>query len=174
MTTGSVLVRRFRPADKARFIELAIERFVEVRAPWLDPKRVGEAVRVSLVELVDRQPNDDEAVFVAEVGGVVIGGISVSKRVHFTSATQASIDDLFVSADHEHQGAGQGLLAAVQEWTDESELPAITVETTAHNARGRKVYEAFGSVRRTCDSRSFCSAPAGAGCRSRGVAFVTG
>jgi hypothetical protein len=54
-----------------------------------------------LVELLDRQPNDDEEVFVAEVDGNVIGGIGVSNRVHFTG-TPASIDDLFVSADHEH------------------------------------------------------------------------
>jgi ribosomal protein S18 acetylase RimI-like enzyme len=138
------VVRRFRPADKAQFIELAIKRFVEVRAPWLDSERVAEAVRVSLVELLDRQPNEDEAVFVAEVDGNVIGGTSVCKRVHFTGTPQASIDDLFVSADHEHLGAGQALLSAVQAWTKESELPAITVETTAHNTRGRKVYQAFG------------------------------
>ena len=138
------MVRPFAATDKARFIDLAIERFVEVRAPWLDPDRVAEGVRVSLVELLDRQPNDDEAVFVAEIDGEVIGGISVSKRTHFTGMAQASIDDLFVSANHEHRGAGRALLSAVQAWAEDAGAAAVTVETTAQNARGRTVYAAFG------------------------------
>jgi ribosomal protein S18 acetylase RimI-like enzyme len=86
--------------------------------------------------------------FVAVCGDErVIGFVSGELREGsptFHSKTWASVDDVYVAADHRSMGVGRALLENVRTWARERGADGVSLQVAAANERGRKFYEELG------------------------------
>src|ERR671917_455466 len=77
----------------------------------------------------------------------VIGFVSGELREGsptFHSKTWASVDDVYVAADHRSMGVGRALLENVRTWARERGADGVSLQVAAANERGRKFYEELG------------------------------
>jgi GNAT superfamily N-acetyltransferase len=87
-------------------------------------------------------------IFLAYQGNETIG-IAVCFRGFSTFAARPLlyIHDLFVLSEYRGQGAGQRLLAAIEQKAWDTDCCKLTLEVQANNQRAREIYEVAGFVK---------------------------
>lgn len=98
--------------------------------------------------LADLANGRNSFLFVAVSGEErVIGFVSGELREGsptFQSKTWASVDDVYVAAEHRSMGVGRALLENVRTWARERGADGVSLQVAAANDRGRKFYEELG------------------------------
>jgi ribosomal protein S18 acetylase RimI-like enzyme len=143
---AGVRVRPYTADDRTDVLRLAA-RLTEGVAPWRDAERVAAAARGWVEESLaaaaaDR--SDDCAGYVAELGGAIVGMVTVRTRRHFTGELDAFIGELAVDAAAQRRGIGRALVATAETWAARRGLSTVTLETGAANASARAFYARCG------------------------------
>ena len=112
-------------------------------ASWRDERAVLAAVRGWVGDAVGGDV-EVEPVWVAELGGVVVGFVHGGERRHFSGEKDAYVGELVVARHAERQGIGRALLAEVERWAVGRGVRRLTLETGAANSSARAFYAALG------------------------------
>jgi ribosomal protein S18 acetylase RimI-like enzyme len=98
--------------------------------------------------LGERLENGDAAIFVAELGGVVIAFTQLYPLFSSTRAQRIFLlNDLFVAPDARKCGAGAALLDAAKVFAQGEGAARLTLSTAHDNVTAQSVYEANGWTR---------------------------
>lgn len=126
------------------------------RATLADAPRIADLSRV-LGYPVDRgvmaerlasiAARDDNAVFVAEDKGAVVGWIHGAERRLLETGRECEILGLVVDVSARRGGAGRGLMAAVEQWAAERGLPQVSVRSNVVRVESHLFYERVGYTR---------------------------
>jgi GNAT superfamily N-acetyltransferase len=127
-----VVIRRAAVADAAALVSLLDE---------LGYSRTPEFVRARLEDL---QPSINDAVFVAEKGGRLIGCVHVCEVRYLLQEPRAEIHAMVVAADYQGQGIGRSLIGEAELWAKTRDLQVARVGTNAKRAGAHQFYEKLG------------------------------
>jgi ribosomal protein S18 acetylase RimI-like enzyme len=111
--------------------------------PWRTADEVIAADRQAMVNAVMAADPDAE-VFIAERDGVTAGCLHMVVAADFFGRRHAHISVIATSADAEGSGVGRALMAFAEDWARGRQLPLITLNVFARNARARRLYERAG------------------------------
>jgi ribosomal protein S18 acetylase RimI-like enzyme len=136
---------RDRAAVRACFIEL--QDFERGLVPGMP---AGEQIAAAYLRMMfDRCREFDGVVLVAEVGGVVVGFVSLWTRYRSSEpdddpSAHGFVSDLVVSGPHRGHGIGRSLLHAAERRAREAGMPSLRLTVKAGNTGARALYEAEG------------------------------
>jgi uridine kinase len=139
-----VMVRAFEPDDQGSVTDLAA-RLVAGVAPWRAPSAVSSAVTGWVRDAIDER-DADHPMWVAVVGGRVVGFAAGGVSTHWAGDEDAYVGELVVAPEHEGRGIGDRLLRRFEEWARDRGLRRIRVETGAANQSALSFYENRGYV----------------------------
>jgi GNAT superfamily N-acetyltransferase len=137
-----VTTRSYHAGDRSAVVALA-PRLVAGVADWRPRAGVEEAVRGWVRGSLDGA-GGQEAVFVAEVGRLLVGMVAVSEQEHWSGQQDAYVGELVTAEDMEGNGVGRALLARAEAWARDQGLCRVTLETGAANLRARRFYAGLG------------------------------
>ncbi|MEO8635240.1 MAG: GNAT family N-acetyltransferase [Gemmatimonadales bacterium] len=90
-------------------------------------------------------PSVDDAIFVADDAGVVLGFLFVVTRTdYFTHEPFAYVEDLALAAAAEGKGLGRRLMEEAEGWARDRGFRHIGLSVWAQNSRARGFYERLG------------------------------
>jgi ribosomal protein S18 acetylase RimI-like enzyme len=138
-----IVVRPYRPVDRDRAILLA-PRLTQGTASWRDPAGTLRAVEIAVRSAIDSFRVAGHAVFVADVGGDIVGIVTVSERISFDGRREGYVGWLAVRAGMERRGIGSMLMTVAENWAIGRGLSCLTLETGAANHPARSLYQALG------------------------------
>jgi len=143
--TGDVSFRRAALDDEAVLTVLA-ERLTAFPLPaWRRPEDISTADAREMMAAV-RENDSDNAVWIAERGGRVAGCLHVLALTDFFGLRHAHISVIATTAEAEGTGIGAALLDFAEAWARERQLPLMTLNVFATNARALRFYERGGWV----------------------------
>ena len=125
-------IRRARPGDVARLAELS----GELGYPTTTAEMKTRIRRV--------KPAANNAIFVADDGGVVIGWIHVSVSYLLEVPLRAEINGLVVGEATRSRGTGARLLEAAEVWARTKKCEAMSVRSNVIRDRAHAFYERNG------------------------------
>jgi predicted N-acetyltransferase YhbS len=125
-------IRRVRPSDVARLAELA----GELGYPTTTAEMKTRLRRV--------KPAANNAIFVAEDGGEVVGWIHVSVSYLLEVPLRAEINGLIVSEAIRSRGTGACLLEAAEAWARSKKCEGMSVRSNVIRDRAHAFYERNG------------------------------
>jgi GNAT superfamily N-acetyltransferase len=125
-------IRRARPSDVARLASLAGE---------LGYPTTTAEMKVRLRRV---KPAVNNAIFVAEDGGEVIGWTHVSVSYLLEVPLRAEINGLVVSETGRSRGTGARLLEAAENWARSKKCEGMSVRSNVIRERAHKFYERNG------------------------------
>ncbi len=142
-------IRRFRSEDAAEVTGCIVqlqnyERTIDERV------LPGEAVEDWYLDyLVKTCAEQDGGLFVAEVGGRVVGFAAVQRRVTNDDVDEseyhfALISDLGVNESHRGQGIGRALIAACEAFARRRNVRWLRIAVLGRNGLARGLYERCG------------------------------
>jgi GNAT superfamily N-acetyltransferase len=111
--------------------------------PWRTGDDIAGADGRQMMESV-RTGQIDDQVFVAERAGEAVGCLHVLATTDFFGLRHAHVSVLATSEAAEGTGVGRALLAFAEDWTRDRNLPMLTLNVFATNARARRFYERAG------------------------------
>ncbi len=129
---AEVIIRRAERDDAAKLADLCGQ---------LGYPSTQEQVAERLKVLVDDR---DHAIFVAEMGGEVVGWVQALVLRLLVEDAQAQIGGLVVDEAHRNQKIGEKLMEAAEEWTREQGLRRVYVTSNIKRERAHKFYERIG------------------------------
>ena len=136
-------IRAATPDDEASLLKLS-ERMANFAVPpWRSADEITQADGRSMVNAVTLAHPDSE-VFIAEQEGEVAGCLHMLVARDFFGRRHAHISVIAVSDKAEGTGAGRVLMDYAERWARARELPMITLNVFASNARARRLYERAG------------------------------
>jgi ribosomal protein S18 acetylase RimI-like enzyme len=108
-----------------------------------------EGVVRSREYILDLLANDDVALFVAELGGRLVGLISAMIREApdvplFVPRRYAMIDNVVVRAGYRRAGIGRALMARVHEWAAEAGVDSVELHVWEFNEGAIEFYRELG------------------------------
>ncbi|HEY3240403.1 MAG TPA: GNAT family N-acetyltransferase, partial [Acidimicrobiia bacterium] len=134
--TASIVVRPSQAGDFDNW--LALFEAVAGEALWLGAEApLDPATRR---DFFDRCLKHDDAIFLAESGGGLVGAVSVS-----LSGGLADLG-MFVARDRRGAGVGSALVEAAIGWAREAGAYKVSLAVWAHNHAARALYAKFGFV----------------------------
>ena len=113
--------------------------------PWRTGDDIAGADGRQMMESVRTGQTDDQ-VFVAERAGQAVGCLHVLATTDFFGLRHGHISVIATSEAAEGTGVGRALLAFAEDWTRERQLPMLTLNVFATNARARRFYERAGMM----------------------------
>ena len=125
-------IRRARPSDVVRLASLAGE---------LGYPTTTAEMKVRLRRV---KPAANNAIFVAEVGGLVIGWTHVSVSYLLEVPLRAEINGLVVSETGRSRGTGALLLEAAEKWARTKKCEGMSVRSNVIRERAHQFYERNG------------------------------
>ncbi|MEJ7757277.1 MAG: GNAT family N-acetyltransferase [Nocardioidaceae bacterium] len=136
-----ITIRELTDADSSAVLALSDRLTIGVAA-WRDPVAVSAAV---LGWLEASTAADFAGVaLVAEIGGRVVGFVSVDTETHFAGEVDAYIGELLVDAPNEGAGVGAALVAAAESVARKRGHHCLTLSTGAANHRAIGFYSSLG------------------------------
>lgn len=125
-------IRRAKSSDAARLAALAGE---------LGYPTTPSDMRIRLRRL---KPARDNAVFVAESDGEVIGWLHTSVSRLLEVPLRAEVNGLVVAEEHRSAGAGAQLLEAAETWARKKKCVGMSVRSNVIRDRAHGFYERHG------------------------------
>lgn len=136
-------IRAATPDDEASLLKLS-ERMANFPVPpWRSAEEITQADGRSMVNAVALAHPDSE-VFIAEGDGAAAGCLHMLVARDFFGRRHAHISVIVVSAAAEGTGTGRLLMDYAEGWARARQLPIITLNVFASNARARRLYEKAG------------------------------
>jgi len=135
-------IRYAQLSDAAALVELASAVAGEPEG-WLLSDHSWRSVSEERRYLRALRGNSSGAVLVAEVGGNLVGRLSISRGPHPASSHVADFG-LMVAADYRNQGIGTALLAAAEGWAHGVGVTKLELHVFPHNVRAISLYEKLG------------------------------
>lgn len=129
--------------DEAALLALASRMANFEVPPWRSAAEINEADGRSMVAAVALEHRDGE-VFIAERNGDIAGCLHMLVARDFFGRRHAHISVIATSAAAEGTGVGRALMAYAEDWARARQLPLITLNVFANNARARRLYEKCG------------------------------
>ena len=126
------MIRRAEPSDVARLASLAGE---------LGYPTTTAEMKIRLRRV---KPAANNAIFVAEDGGEVIGWTHVSVSYLLEVPLRAEINGLVVSETRRSKGAGARLLEAAERWARTKKCEGMSVRSNVIRERAHSFYERNG------------------------------
>ena len=111
--------------------------------PWRSADEITQADGRSMVAAITLAHADSE-VFIAEQDGAAAGCLHMLVARDFFGRRHAHISVIVVSEQAEGTGTGRALMEYGERWARARELPLITLNVFAANARARRLYERAG------------------------------
>lgn len=142
---GDVSFRRAALDDEAVLTVLAERLTVFALPAWRRPEDISTADAREMMAAV-RGNDSDNAVWMAERGGRVAGCLHVLALTDFFGLRHAHISVIATTAEAEGTGVGAALLDFAEAWARERQLPLMTLNVFATNARALRFYERGGWV----------------------------
>ena len=144
--SGAVLtVRRAGPGDAAALVALA-EQVAREEGGWILTTDAWRAVGDERRYLRAARRHPDAAVFVAEVGGAVVGRLSLARDPHPSSRNVADLG-IMVGESQCGQGIGRRLLDEAVGWARMSGILKLELHVFPWNEPALRLYESFGFER---------------------------
>ena len=138
-------IRRATPSDAAALVALAEDvgreegRWILGTGPW---RPAGDERKY--LRSVERHP--DAAVFVAEVNGLVVARLSLSRDPHPASRHVADLG-LMVAVSQRRRGVGTALLDEAVRWARSAGVSKLELHVFPWNEPALALYESFGFER---------------------------
>jgi GNAT superfamily N-acetyltransferase len=134
--------------DKNNLAELKIRRAKGTDARYLAALSGELGYPVTTAEMKRRlsrlKPAANNAVFVAETQGEVIGWVHVSVNYLMEVAVRAEVNGLVVSEKQRSNGAGARLLEAAEKWARGKRCVNMSVRSNVVRERAHAFYERHG------------------------------
>lgn len=111
--------------------EAVAEEGVHIAAEAPIDREAKGAVYASMINATDA------AIFVAEVGGRVVGMVGIS-------GSGVAELGMYVAADHRGRGVGSALLEAAIAWARDHGAHQISLDVWPHNQAARNLYRKYG------------------------------
>ena len=145
----SVSIRRAQPSDCHALLELWKALLDEQEQMEGRFERADDAEERWRNDYEEWLRDDEQRIFVAERKGEVSGYVSACRW--FTSpiykaARELFIEEMYVAPDRRRKGIGRALLAAVQEWAEETGIERLRIGVLAQNQDGRAFWEALAAT----------------------------
>jgi RimJ/RimL family protein N-acetyltransferase len=137
---SGVIVRPAIPRDAAGFVEVYAAVAAERR--WIRTEVVTKGVR-DYRRRFRRSVTDEEATFVAESTGRVIGSLSIRREDQLVTRHVATLG-MFVAAEHRGRGIGTALMAAAVGWARDVGVEKIELSVYPSNDAAKALYRSFG------------------------------
>jgi ribosomal protein S18 acetylase RimI-like enzyme len=129
---SDVKIRRARSSDAARLAALSDE---------LGYPATSSEMKIRLRRL---KPANNNAVFVAESNGQVLGWLHVSASYLLELPQRAEVNGLVVAEAHRSLGAGARLLDAAEAWARKKKCVSMSVRSNVLRNRAHAFYERHG------------------------------
>jgi ribosomal protein S18 acetylase RimI-like enzyme len=140
---SELTIRAGRRSDEAAVLKLA-ERMANFDVPrWRSAAEITDADGRSMVNALGLGHPDSE-VFIAERDGETAGCLHMLVARDFFGRRHAHISVIAVSEAAEGTGTGRALMDHAEGWARDRDLPIITLNVFAGNARARRLYERAG------------------------------
>lgn len=141
-----ISIRSASPGDRRFVLDLAHRLVDGFDAPThRTAAELIEGDRRALEAWFDSPPNDDEALFVAELDGKPAGVAYLVTLVdYFNERPHAHLSVLAVAKDGEGKGVGSALLDKSVEWAKQRGSDRLTLSALVTNTRARGLYERRG------------------------------
>jgi ribosomal protein S18 acetylase RimI-like enzyme len=144
----AVVIRAYRPDDKAAILQLTIEAFEPVSIDRNIEKRFGLVGEHDWRWRKSRQVNREleenpQGCFVAEDDGQVVGYITTLADIE---AGMGWIANLAVAHDHRGAGIGRSLILQALRYFKQLGLTHARIETLEQNPIGQRLYPQCGFV----------------------------
>ncbi len=109
----------------------------------------GQLGYPATVEQVERRlsqilGDQDQAVFVVETAGTVVGWIHIAVRHLLETGTQAEIAGLVVDESCRGEGVGRLLMGCAEQWARARGCPQVCVRSNVIRERAHAFYEQLG------------------------------
>jgi ribosomal protein S18 acetylase RimI-like enzyme len=141
----NLIIRLATPADESLLIGFARRLTAFDLPPWRTGEEITAADSREMLSSV-RAGQPDDQVFVADRSGEAVGCLHILVTTDFFGLRQAHISVIATSKAAEGTGVGRALLAFAEDWTRERQLPMLTLNVFATNARARRFYERAGMM----------------------------
>ena len=138
-------MRAAEPGDAAVLVALAGDVTGEPEG-WLLTDSAWRSVADERRYLRALRRHPHGAVFVAEIDGVVVGRLSVSRDPHPASGHVADIG-LMVARGQRRTGVGTALMRAAEEWARTARVTKLELHVFPHNTPAIALYEKLGYAR---------------------------
>ena len=86
----------------------------------------------------------DQALFVAENDGTIVGWVHVYARAVLEHDVAAEVVGIVVDPNARRQGIGKALLARVEQWAKEHGLDCVRIGSASHRTDAHAFYETLG------------------------------
>jgi GNAT superfamily N-acetyltransferase len=131
-SSNDVVIRRVAVADVSRLNDLTDQLGYHVA-----PESTGKY----LATILERE---DHIVFVAEIGGEIMGWVHAYIRPLLTSPINIELGGLVVDERCRSQGVGERLMDRVESWALENGVEEVFVRSRLDRERAHKFYQRIG------------------------------
>ncbi len=139
-----IVFRRARPADEAALLGLTTRLGDFPVPPWRTATEIATADHPILLAGL-RAPTADNALFVADESGALLGFVFVVVRTdYFTHERLAYVEDLALAAAAEGRGLARRLMQEAEGWARSLGFRRIGLSVWSQNVRARGLYERLG------------------------------
>lgn len=111
---------------------------------WVDPSAAASAARGWVSDSIAEHGDPNCEIFVAEVGGAVIGFVTVRRQKHFSGQDQAYVGELVVASSTARSGVGTALMRAAEAWAESRGLQRLSLGTGASNRASLAFFRNLG------------------------------
>ena len=136
-------IRMICAKDAQQFLELNHKLDVETKLMLLEPGERSTTVQQVQTRIEHTVAKDNEAVFVLEDDGVLVGYASVIGGHLKRNSHKASVVTGILQS-HAGKGMGSLLFQRLIEWAHSSSLHRLELTVMKHNARAIGLYQKFG------------------------------
>lgn len=141
-----MVIRRAKQEDIGRLLDLLSE-ILEIHAKLRPDLFVSGTTKYSRIQLEAMVRDDTKPIYVAEMGGYVVGYAMCQIRMPSSNMYPVKVfhlDDLCVDEGYRHQGIGEALYQKVVEEAKANDCYEITLNAWPGNEAALKFYEKMG------------------------------
>lgn len=140
----SIRIRAYETQDREKIIALT-KRLSDFELQEFRQAERVDQTNIANLKTVLAEPDADNAIFVAEVEGSVVGYIHLQTQSdYFSGEKHGYIAKLAVGRKVEGRGIGRKLLEQAEAWTREKGYERLKLHVFAENWRALQIYEKYG------------------------------
>ena len=138
-------LRAATSADEPVLAALAVRLTAFELPSWRAPHAISDADARAMLAAVAAGDSDNE-VSIAERAGEAVGCLHILAVTDFFGLRHGHVSVIATTEAAEGSGVARALMDGAEKWTAERNLPLLTLNMFAGNARARRFYEKAGFV----------------------------